>query len=210
MSRYLKVEEAESKLSSEAITINETYDLETIINQIETIIDTELDISFGVQEKVEILTPGDTGMILLNHIPVQTILTVERVVQRHLEQTPEAIAARRNGETGNHYETTTFLWDEDNRIKVFYPCSRYRVTYLVGHDVPAIAVQTVYDILKLHLINRKSTLNWLYEPTRDKTSLSLPEGVSGSAKISDTGHKNQLERLISPLKKKYGKNNFYF
>ncbi|MDJ0582912.1 hypothetical protein [Crocosphaera sp.] len=211
MPKYLPTEQAVSRLSLDKIAVDTSYELDSIISQIEQIVDAELEQSFGLEECIDISQPNYAGVIKLENSPVKTVLTVERIVFKQLKQTPEAIAARKNGEeTGNDYVTENFTWNESNQIKVPSRWSKYRIAYLAGYPVPDVVINAVYDILKLHLINKESSLNWLHEPTKDKTSLSLPGGISGTAKLSETGHKTQLERLLATVKKTYGKNGFYF
>lgn len=209
MPKYLTLSEAQSKLSLENISF-ENINLDSIISQIEELIEVELDREFGVKEYVEILQSNYYGNIFLTHEPVKTVLTVEWVFHNIVEQTEEAIAARRDGETPNQLIEDTFIWDEGNKIKVSANNSYYRVSYLAGLAPPNLLINAIYDILKLHIMNQEVSLGWLYQPTQDRTSLSIPGGISGSVKLSDTGDKTQLDRLLSPLKKKYQKSSFKF
>ena len=82
-----------------------------------------------------------------------------------------------------------------------------RVTYVAGYDpLPKLFPQCMYQMLLKALENNSPDLNWLEEPTRDITSLSLPGGLSHSFKLGNSESRKDklsrnIDRLLAPLDK---------
>ena len=211
---YLSPQRAEERLEGDSMNIPDR--LEFMLEDIHTAINTWLSWEpiLHLYDKEPPVTMRSQGKIYINpkHFPVTQVVDVKRKKYSSVQKnTPEAIAAREADPKGllddaNWEVVESWEWDRRSAIYVYdyLGCgegSQYKVRYFAGYDpLPPIFERVTYDILKQTIQNRGS-MDWLYKPTSDATSLSIPGSLSESRKLSETGEKNQRDRLFQDLKK---------
>ena len=211
MSNYLTEQDAIARLGVEGIGVN-NLNIQQLLDRIEFKINAVLDRSLAIQEYRETLKPTHYGELFLKHWPITQVLTVEEIRYKIVKQTPDIIAAKRAGQAvdDNELIAANAYWQPNSQVVcVQNNAGTYVVTYMAGYDpIPSEAVEATYLILK-SCLSQQGDLSWLDQPVRDRTSLSLPGGLSSSFKIADTGAKTQLERLLSGLTR-FQPSGFYF
>lgn len=210
---YLLEDDAITLLEEDGLDVPDN--LRRLLRGIETRIDEWLNWRPALTRYTEYLTPNQSLHLYLNHAHPKSIVSVKSRDHRFIKTSEEAIAEKEANPPVN--EDTEYklgvhaFWDNESRIRIsswhntLNPYRRdffkFEVVYYAGLDpLPPIFSEVVYEIL-VGAIDNEGSLAFLYEPTSDTQSLSLPGGLSESKKLSDTGSKNQLERFLQPLQR---------
>lgn len=206
---YLTTETATLWLERDGILVPD--ELESMLGEIEAQIDNWLywRPALTLYDKEPPLKLKARGKLFLTHTPVVTIVDVQRQMYSDEKGTDAAIAEKLLNpfaEVEDNKWETIRRWTFDGRNMLVIEDWRgwegdlYNVRYWAGlHPLPSIFELVAYRVLK-ETIDYGGSMEWMYLPTIDDTSLSLPGGLSSSKKVGDTKDVNQRDRLFQDLK----------
>jgi len=196
---YLEPEVARSRLIQYGIYTQENAPsvemIADILYRLEVRVDEWFDYSIAPTEYTERLTSNSRGLVLTHHYPV---ISIVKVTQISAQITPNALT----------FINPQALWDGKRTLRVGGMGGiNYDVTYIAGYNpIPKLLVDSMFGLLTQ--VFQSGGLDFLDQPVRDLTNISLPGGLAQTYRVGESksdggngGGSTQLDRALAPLAK---------
>lgn len=167
--------------------------IESVNSIIQAILDEWLGYIAIPQEYTEKRETNRSGILVLTNYPVIQITKI--MIMHNTSSSQQYIL--------NPKEINLAWRFRDRRIMTEMWVQRLTtVDYIAGLDpLPPIFEVCAFNLLKAALLNPDPwDMNFLYQPTKDVTSVSIG-GLSQGFKMSDTKDVRHIDRLLQPLQK---------
>jgi hypothetical protein len=167
--------------------------IESVNSILQAVLDEWLGYSAIAQEYTDRRESNRSGILVLTNHPVIQVTRIK--IMHHTSSSQEYIL--------NEKEINLAWRFRDRRIMTEMWFQRLTtVDYIAGLDpLPPVFEVCAFNLLKAALFNPDPwDMNFLYQPTKDVTSVSLG-GLSQGFKMSDTKDVRHIDRLLQPLQR---------